>query len=57
MPASTEGAKAARNVVMTDAMWEAIRVAAFEKRVSMSELIRDAVTAYRPLKPYLTQAD
>jgi hypothetical protein len=29
---------------------------AFKERLSISEIIRDALEAYRPLKPYLSDA-
>lgn len=46
----------ARTLVFDHQMWEALRVAAFEKRASMSELVRDAIEAYKPLRPYLERA-
>ena len=54
---STEGPTSARQVMMSDDMWEAIRVAAFEKRVSMSELVRAAIARDKPLQPYLAEQE
>jgi hypothetical protein len=52
----TEGALAARSVMVTDRSWDALRTMAFKERLSISEIIRDALEAYRPLKPYLGDA-
>lgn len=46
-----------RHVVMPDALWDAVRVAAFDQRVSMSQVVREALEAYGPLAPYRGGSD
>ena len=53
--AATDGAKAPRNVMLSDRTHDALKRMAWEKRLSISEVVRDALHSYKPLREYLDE--
>ena len=55
MTPGENGATTRRNYMIPDATQEALRKMAWEKRLSISEVVRDALHSYKPLREYLDE--
>lgn len=51
-----DGALVARNLLISDRTYEALRDLAHEQRTSISELVRDALGHYEPLRKRLVES-
>lgn len=52
-----EGRDLRKQYIVPDEIHEAVRVAAFERRISMSELVREALEKHPDIRPHVVRQE